>query len=67
MFRSRQNKSEPATSSSPHLEIVFATTDVSKGGRVIRKGDAVRRDHVMVQERPDLFEVRYPLSEELND
>jgi hypothetical protein len=44
--------------------VVYATTDLSKGSRYVRRGDPVRRDDPMVLERPDLFEIRYLLSEE---
>jgi hypothetical protein len=50
----------------PRPQFVYALADVSKGRSLIRMGAPVRRDHPCVIERPDLFEVRYPLIEELN-
>ena len=66
MLRSRQKmEPEPTPSSSPHRETVWATSDVIKGCRLVRKGEALPRSDAMVAERPDLFEVRYPLTEEV--
>jgi hypothetical protein len=58
-----KKRDEPATNQSvfPYAETVYATTDVTKGGRLVRRGDPLRRDHVMVSEAPECFEVRYPL------
>ena len=44
---------------------MYATVDVAKGGQYVRKGDPLPRDHVMVRELPEAFEVRYPLIEEV--
>lgn len=57
---------EPVKRSAPG-DLVYALVDVSKGSRWVSKGTPLRRDEPMVLERPDLFEVRYPLSEEVND
>jgi hypothetical protein len=49
----------------PGSGIVYALTDVAKGGRLVRMGEPLPRDHVMVRELPEAFEVRYPLIEEV--
>jgi hypothetical protein len=50
----------------PPTAVVYALTDVAKGGRLVRKREPLPRNHVMVRELPEAFEVRYPLIEELN-
>jgi hypothetical protein len=45
--------------------LVYALSDVSKGGRYVRKGEPISRDDPMVRELPSEFEVRYRLSEEV--
>lgn len=62
MPRLRPKRIEPARL--PPTDLVWALTDISKGTRFVRKGESVRRDEPMVQERPDCFEVRYPLINE---
>jgi hypothetical protein len=44
----------------PPTDIVYALTDVAKGGRLVHKGDPLPRDHVMVRELAEAFEVRCP-------
>ena len=67
-MRLRPKQNEPATNQSvfPYAEVVYATVDVAKGGRLVRRGDPLRRDHVMVRELPSAFEVRYSLIEEVS-
>jgi hypothetical protein len=60
----RPKRNEPARAA-PHTDTVYALSDVSKGGEFVRKGNPLPRDHAMVVERPDLFEVRYPLIQEV--
>jgi hypothetical protein len=65
--RLRPKRNEAVRPSAP-TAVVYALTDVSKGGRFVRKGEPLPRDHVMVRELPEAFEVRYPLIlEEVND
>jgi hypothetical protein len=65
--RLRPKRNEPATNQSvfPYAETVYAVVDVAKSGRLVRRGDPLRRDHVMVRELPEAFEVRYALLEEV--
>jgi hypothetical protein len=62
-------RAEQATAPLPRVGVVYATTDVSKGMKLIRKGDAVPRNHPMVADLPSAFEVRVRLLEyeEIND
>ena len=60
-------KPERVTAPPPRTGLVYAVTDMTKGNRIVRKGDGLPRDNVMVLERPDLFEVRNLLTEEVND
>jgi hypothetical protein len=64
MPRLRPKRKEP-TKVAPHTDIVYALSDVSKGGSFVRKGAPIRRNDPMVLERPDLFEVRYRLDQEV--
>jgi hypothetical protein len=48
-------------------DMVYALTAVSKGGRWVEKGTPLTRTDPMVIERPDLFEVRYRLDEEVTN
>jgi hypothetical protein len=50
----------------PPPDVVYALTDVAKGGRLVRKGEPLPRNHIMVRELPEAFEVRYPLINEMN-
>jgi hypothetical protein len=61
MPRLRAKQTEQPARVSP-TDLVFALTDLSKGGRFVRKGEPLRCDDVIVVERPDCFEVRYPLT-----
>jgi hypothetical protein len=63
--RLRQKRNEPV-GLPPPTDVVYALTDVAKGGRLVRKGDPLPRNHVMVRELPEAFEVRYPLIDEVN-
>jgi hypothetical protein len=49
----------------PPNEHVRAVQDLSKGGRYIAKGTWLPRSDEVVLERPDLFEVCYLLSNEM--
>ena len=46
-------------------DTVYALSGVSKGGRWVEKGTPLTRSDPMVIERPDLFEVRYRLDQEV--
>jgi hypothetical protein len=63
--RLRPKRDEVVRPSAP-TKYVYALTDVAKGGRLVRRGDPLPRDHEMVRELPEAFEVRYPLIEEVN-
>jgi hypothetical protein len=65
-MRLRPKQDEPAKFRPAPTELVYALTDVAKGGRLVRKGDPLPRNHIMVRELPEAFEVRYPLIEEVN-
>jgi hypothetical protein len=64
MPRLRMKRSETVRVSPAPDDAVYALSDVSKGGRWVAKGTLLRRDDPIVQERPDLFEVRYRLDQE---
>jgi hypothetical protein len=63
--RLRPKRDEPRRFRPPPAAVVYALTDVSKGGRFVRKGEPLPLDQVMVRELPSAFEVRYPLIEEV--
>jgi hypothetical protein len=58
-------KSTPAVRLSAPTDLVYATTDVGKGGNWIPRGTPVSRSHPFVKDLPEHFEVRYRLSEEV--
>lgn len=65
MPRLRPKRNEPPARVASG-DLVYALSDVSKGGRLVRRGEPLRRDDPMVRELPSEFEVRYRLSEEVN-
>ena len=62
-----RRRKEPAVRLSAPTDLVYALTDVGKGGLWITRGTPVHRDHPFVRDCPDAFEVRYRLSEEVNE
>jgi hypothetical protein len=63
--RLRPKQKEPARFAPD--DQVEAIQDLSKGGRYVTRGTRLSRSDPVVLERPDLFQVRYRLDQEVND
>ena len=66
MPRLRPERAEPVRFSAPN-ETVEAIEDIQAGSRWIPRGTRLSRTDPVVLEKPGWFQVRYALSEEMND
>jgi hypothetical protein len=56
-----RRRKQPAVRLSAPDDRVFALSDIGGTQGFVSKGSPLDRDHPHVRNRPDLFEVRYPL------